>query len=155
MNIDKQELCDQIMREAPGNLYAHAVRELPLAGDDEMQAMMNKCLLQMVLVFSSQGHTGFSAGYAIGALTKLLNFEPLGPLTGADSEWNEVATGVWQNNRCSHVFKDGTGTYDSEGRIFREPNGACFTSRKSRVYIEFPYTPSREYVDVDTEGNEL
>lgn len=152
MNIDKQELCDQIMREEPGALYAHAVRELPPADGDEMQELMNKSLLQMVLVFSSQGHSGFSAAYAIKALTKLLSFEPLGPLTGADSEWNEVGPGMWQNKRCSHVFKDATGAYDIEGRIFREPNGACFTNRKSRVYIEFPYTPSHEYVEVDSEG---
>lgn len=146
--IDKQKLCDQIMREAPGNLYAHALRELPAANGDEMQAMMNECLLQMVLVFSSQGHSGFSAGYAIAALTKLLNFEPLGPLTGEDSEWVEVSEGTWQNNRCSHVFKDATGAYDIHGRIFREPNGSCYISGDSRVYIEFPYTPKREYVDV-------
>lgn len=147
--IDKQKLCDQIMCEAPGNLYAHAVRELPAANGDEMQAMMNECLLQMVLVFSSQGHSGFSAAYATGALAKLLNFEPLGPLTGEDSEWIEVGDGVWQNNRCSHVFKDETGAYDINGKVFRTPNSGCYTGRDSRVYIEFPYTPVCEYVDVD------
>lgn len=156
MKIDKEKLCAAIMREEPGNLYAHAVRELPDAGDDEMQQCMNECILQMVLVFSSQGHSGGSAPYAIGALTKLLAFEPLRPLTGEDSEWNEVDTDMWQNNRCSHVFKDADGrAYDIDGRIFREPNGACYTGKGSRVYIEFPYTPSREYIDVDAEGNPL
>ena len=154
MQINKEKLCAAIMAEVPGNLYAHAVRELPEA-KDEMQQLMNECLLQMVLVFSSQGHSGFSSGYAISALTKLLAFEPLRPLTGEDSEWNEIGTGVWQNNRCSHVFKDDTGVYDSNGRIFREPNGLCFTGRKSRVYIEFPYTPKREYIDVDADGKEI
>lgn len=147
--IDKEKLCAQIMREEPGNLYAHAVRELPVAGpDDEMQAAMNECLLQMVLVFSSQGHSGFSAAYAVNALAKLLKFEPLGPLTGEDSEWNEVDEGTWQNNRCSHVFKDATGAYDIDGRIFREANGSCYTNRESRVPVVFPYTPVSEYVDV-------
>lgn len=148
MNIDKQELCDQIMREEPGALYAHAVRELPPADGDEMQELMNKSLLQMVLVFSSQGHSGFSAAYAVNALAKLLKFEPLGPLTGEDSEWNEVGEGMWQNNRCSHVFKDATGAYDIDGRIFREANGSCYTNRESRVPVVFPYTPVSEYVDV-------
>lgn len=146
--INKQKLCDQIMREEPDNLYAHALRELPAADGDEMQTAMNECLLQMVLVFSSQRHSGFSAGYAISALNKLLNFEPLGPLTGEDSEWVEVSEGTWQNNRCSHVFKDETGAYDIDGRIFRTPGGGCYTNRDSRVYITFPYTPKREYVDV-------
>lgn len=148
MNIDKQELCDQIMREEPGALYAHAVCELPPADGDEMQELMNKSLLQMVLVFSSQGHSGFSAAYAVNALAKLLKFEPLGPLTGEDSEWNEVGEGMWQNNRCSHVFKDATGAYDIDGRIFREANGSCYTNRESRVPVVFPYTPVSEYVDV-------
>ena len=69
--------------------------------------------------------------------------------------WRELMRktdeGRWQNIRCSHVFKDGDGrAYDSTGRIFREPNGCCYTSRDSRVYIEFPYTPKREYVEVAT-----
>jgi hypothetical protein len=156
MIIDKEKLIAAIRAETPGNLYAHAVRELPDAGDDKMQACMNECLLQMVLVFSSQGHSGFSSGYAIAALTKLLDFQPLRPLTGEDSEWNEVGTDVWQNNRCSHVFKDADGrAYDIQGRVFREPNGSGYTSGKSRVYIEFPYTPKIEYVDVDADGKEI
>ena len=155
MQINKEKLCAAIMAEEPGALYKHAVRELPPADGDDMQFCMNECLLQLVLVFSSQGHSGFNAGYAISTLSKLLNFELLRPLTGEDSEWNEVGTGVWQNNRCSHVFKDDTGVYDIDGRIFREPNGSCFTSRKSRVYIEFPYTPKREYIDVDADGKEI
>lgn len=154
---DRKKLCDKIMTEETGNLYAHALRELPVADDDDsMQAMMNQCILEMVLVFGTQGHSGGSAPYAIGALTKLLDFQPLRPLTGEDSEWNEVGTGVWQNNRCSHVFKDADGrAYDTQGRVFREPNGACYTGKGSRVYIEFPYTPKIEYVDVDADGKEI
>ena len=77
-------------------------------------------------------------------------FQPLTPLQGTPDEWNECASGVWQNNRCSHVFKDADGrAYDIDGRIFREPNGCCYTNRESRVYVQFPYTPTREYVDVE------
>lgn len=84
-------------------------------------------------------------------LTKLLDFQLLTPLTGGDEEWNEVADGVFQNKRCSHVFKqadrfDGK-PYDIDGRIFREPNGCCYQNGESFVVIEFPYTPKREYVD--------
>lgn len=107
-------------------------------------------------MFSKQGHSGFSAPYCVETFRKLALHEPLVPLSGADDEWNEVSDGMWQNNRCSHVFKDADGkAYDIEGRIFREPNGACYTSRDSRVYIEFPYTPKREYVDVQGEQEEL
>ncbi len=135
-------------------LVAHAKNELALLGpEDEMQQAMNAHILRMVETFANEGHSGFSAAYAVAILEKLLRYEPLTPLTGDDSEWRDVSSACggskcWQNKRCSHVFKDETGTYDSEGRIFCEPSGACYHSLGSRVYITFPYTPKREYVDV-------
>jgi hypothetical protein len=134
-----------------GNLMAHARRELPPEGDD-MQALMNRQLLQIVAVFSTHGHSGFSASYAVGALEKLLRFEPLGPLTGDPDEWMDHGDGYFQNRRCSHVFKQpdrfNGQAYDIYGRIFREPSGCCYTNGDSHVPITFPYTPTREYVDV-------
>jgi hypothetical protein len=86
---------------------------------------------------------------AISLFEKVARFEPLTPLTGDDDEWMEVGDGMFQNIRCSHVFKNKDGAYDIDGRIFREPNGSCYTNGKSRVPVTFPYTPSREYVDVE------
>lgn len=134
-----------------------------LLGDpegDEMQAAMNKHLLKMVRAFGREGHSGFSASYAVGCLEKLLRYEPLTPLTGEDSEWNDISDmsdePQWQNNRCSHVFKDADGrAYDIDGKVFVEPSGAAFTGNGSRVFIEFPYTPAREYVQVDDDGKPL
>lgn len=146
---ERLALAWRVLRCQPGNLLAHADRELPPADGDEMQAEMNRALREIVFVFGSQGHSGFSAGYATDALEKLLRFEPLRPLTGEASEWVEVGTGWWQNNRCSRVFKDADGrAYDIKGRVFREPNGCCYTSIDSRVYVTFPYRPKTEYVDV-------
>lgn len=153
MNLrDRLSLAWRIMRSQPGNLMAHADRELSPADGDEMQLDMNRCLRELILVFSSQGHSGFSANYAIAQLRRLLRFEPLRPLTGAPDEWAEVSDGIWQNTRCSRVFKDAAGAYDIEGRVFREPDGSCYTSRDSRVYVDFPYTPTTEYVDVPSEA---
>lgn len=117
-----------------------------------MQALMNSRLKELVLLFSTHGHSGFSAPWAVGCLEKLLRFEPLRPLTGEDSEWTEVTDGYWQNKRCSRVFKGSDGrAYDIGGRVFRDSLG-CYTNGNSRVYITFPYTPTTEYVDVaDTE----
>ena len=54
---------------------------------------------------------------------------------------------MYQNRRCPHVFKsDADGAYDIDGRVFVDPDGSSYTSRDSRVSIEFPYTPKREYV---------
>jgi hypothetical protein len=143
-------LCWRILRAQPGNLFAHANRELPSSVNDEMQQLMNQQLRELILVFSTHGHSGFSAGYAISALEKLLRFEPLRPLTGDPDEWVEVDKGVFQNRRCSRVFKDvdrfGGQAYDIEAIVFRDHLGG-YTSRDSAQPITFPYTPTTRYVD--------
>lgn len=97
---ERLALCWRILHAKPGNLMAHADMELPSAKDDDMQSLMNRQLRELVLVFSTHGHSGFSASYARQALGKLLAFEPLRPLTGAPDEWYEVCEGVFQNRRC-------------------------------------------------------
>lgn len=143
-------------RERESNLVAHARRELALLRSgkpDEMQDEMDRCVLQIIRVFADQGHSGFSASYLTSVVEKLMRFEPIAPLTGADDEWMETGVGVYQNIRCSHVFKDADGTaYDIDGIIWREPSGACFTNFESRVPVTFPYAPNREYRDVPAEA---
>lgn len=117
------------------------------AGSD-YSGMLGAAVMKMIEVFSEEEHSGFSADLAINLFERVARFEPLTPLTGGDDEWNECGEGVWQNRRCPHVFRDENGPYDIEGKIFRKPDGACFTSRDSRVQVTFPYVPKREYVDV-------
>ena len=135
-----------------GNLRSHAECELAssLAEDtDSPNRWAADNLVDLVCLFATQGHSGFSAAWVRNQFNLLADFKPLGPLTGEDGEWNEVGTNCYQNRRCSHVFKDEDGAaYDSQGKIFREPNGSCYTSGDSRVFVEFPYTPTTEYVDV-------
>jgi hypothetical protein len=132
------------------NLVKHAERELEIMGglDEEYNRIMADALLEIVRAFAKQGHSGFSASYAIGALQKLLAYEPLTPLKGTDDEWCEVSPGLFQNKRCGHVFRENGEAYDSEGRIFRNPDGTCYQNGKSRVPVTFPYTPKRDYIDV-------
>jgi hypothetical protein len=132
---------------------SHAEQEFKALGwdftKDGPNRWMRDSTLELLRVFSAQGHSGSSASMAVSIFEKLARFEPLCPLKGTEDEWVEVSKGVRQNKRCSHVFMDPDGrAYDIEGRIFRAPNGSCFTNRDSRVHIEFPYTPKREYVDV-------
>ena len=134
------------------NLVKHAERELRIAGlfdkDSDYAGLLGPAVLQMVRQFSDEGHSGYSAGLAVSLFQKVARFEPLTPLTGEASEWIDHGDGHLQNNRCSHVFKDGNEqAYDSTGIIFREPNGACYQGFGSRVPITFPYTPKTEYVD--------
>jgi hypothetical protein len=136
-----------------GNLRDFAERELAAAKADESLYgdYLPKAVLELIDCFAAQGHSGMSANVTIQLFTQLARFEPLGPLTGEDDEWNEVSDGLFQNRRCGHVFKENGQAYDNEGRIFRESDGCCFTNGKSRVPITFPYTPKREYVDVPKE----
>lgn len=135
-----------------GNLEDHARKELEIAGmfdeDSDYGGMIADAVLQLVKVFAGQGHSGMSASVTLSVFKKVASFEPLSPLTGNDDEWNEIGEDRFQNKRCSHVFKDGDRAYDIRGKVFREPNGACFTSGESHIDVEFPYTPHQEVVDV-------
>jgi hypothetical protein len=138
-------------------IKTYAIDELTRIGmygsDDEMNTAMCNHILKMVDVFAEEGHSGFSAAYAIGILEKLLRWQPLSPLTGDDYEWNEEEGGIFQNKRCSRVFKNGKDeqAYDICGKVFVEPDGVSYTSRDSHVFIEFPYVPKTEYVNVEKE----
>ena len=150
------------------NLYNHALTEFRAAGwtdedgkfKDEMQEMICKHVLELLKIFADEGHSGTTAPYTVRMFEKLAMFEPLVPLTGEEWEWFDHGNGVFQNKRCSRVFKqpdrfDGQ-AYDIEGRVFYEWHTntetgekykSHFTSSNSFVPITFPYTPSREYVE--------
>ena len=151
------------------NLLSHAMDELDRIGmtEDstvEMNVMMRKHVLHMMQEFANEGHSGFSASYAIGILTKLLDFKPLSPLTGEGDEWVDVRDygpePHYQNKRRSSVFKNANGScYDIDGKVFwewyvdeetGEHTKSYFTNADSRVPVTFPYTvpetPIYEYV---------
>lgn len=140
------------------NIVAHAKRELgPVEGKDGPDLWMHHHMLAMVRLFALEGHSGFSASIARQWLDKLLDFKPLGPLTGEAHEWtsHEVLDGnSRQNKRCGQVFLDeATGmAYDINGFVFREPDGAGFTSRESFRVVRFPYHPERLTVNVPRES---
>jgi hypothetical protein len=130
--------------------YARA--ELRRAGlydtDGDYGGALGPAILGVVKTFAAEGHSGFSAGIALAALEKLLRFQPLTPLTGADDEWNEVGDGMWQNKRCGHVFRDADGSaYDLDGIVFRDGTGT-YTNSASRTPVTFPYVPVTKIVDV-------
>lgn len=150
------------------NLEQHALNEFRAAGwvddqgeyADEMQEAICKHVLALIKLFAEEGHSGSSAPYTISVFEKLAKFKPLVPLTGEDWEWVDVAEQsgrtLWQNKRCSHVFKDVNGAYDIQGKVFwewytdkvtGEKFKSYYTSRDSRTPVTFPYTPTTEYVE--------
>ena len=154
-----KKMLQKIVAWSDGNLVAHARRELPgfKPDADDRDTLMGNQLIELIAVFASHRHYGFSAGFATEMFSTLSKFKPIGPLTGEDSEWTllEYADDItYQNKRCSHVFKkQGSQAYDINGKVFREPNGCCYTNLDSRVYITFPYVPKTEYVDVAPTNN--
>lgn len=141
-------------------LVDYAKSELERAGlfdkDSDYEGMIGTVVMQIIEVFSAQGHSGMSAELVTQILEKLLRFEPLTPLTGEDDEWIDVSEvsgePMWQNNRCYRVFKDKDGNaFDNEAKVFIDPEGHAYTNSESRVPITFPYTPKIEFVQVEEE----
>lgn len=147
------------------SLRRHALREFKAVGylpidqcEDGPNKWMQENVLELLEVFSKQGHSGFSASYCRDMFQKLAAYEPLVPLSGADDEWNDVGgiSGypILQNNRCSHVFKENGRAYDIDGVVFEEPDGCRFTGFHSRVTVQFPYTPKRVIAQVGHDASD-
>ena len=115
--------------------------------DGEYATMMKEDVLEVLKVLEKQGHSGTSAMRVIYLIDRLWNWKPLTPLTGEDDEWNEPGPDIFQNKRCSAVFKkkkDGK-AYWIDGIVFVEPDGhSSFTCSESKVDIEFPFTVPSE-----------
>jgi len=101
-------------------LVEYAESELKLAGlfdkDSDYNGALGDAALEIVKVFSKQGHSGGSAAIVISLIDKLLNYEPLTPLTYEPDEWNDVSemsgSPMWQNKRKSTTFSvDGGKTH--------------------------------------------
>ena len=81
-------------------LVEYAERELPKAGDDEWQKLINDNILELLTVFSNQGHSGTSAAYVRAALDKLMDWKPLGcwqPAKVAHTLRPERSGGLWRS----------------------------------------------------------
>jgi hypothetical protein len=153
------------------NMLKWAEAELRLAGydindpEDGPNRWLAEGTLELLQVFAEQGHSSMSAPYAVALFEKLAMWKPITPLTGEDDEWMQVSRAGWQNKRSSNVFKGKDGqAYWMDSRVFwkwysapdiddGKPFKSSYTSRDSRVDIEFPWTQpdEREYVFVPTE----
>jgi hypothetical protein len=114
-------------------LVSFAVEELARVGEI-YDGMVNEAAVDIVGLFSAQGHSGGSAQITTEIVNRLMRYSPLTPLTGDDDEWMEVGTGVFQNKRCSHVFKENGRAHDIE--LPRAEDATQWTE------ITFPYQPA-------------
>jgi len=126
--------------------------------------------------FGKSGQSGGSAPFTARALSsaieKLCLQEPICPITGIDEEWidiTEINSGepMWQNKRCSALFKDENGEVMYVDAIVKRTqndsswSGSFWLNKKDYLsgnkdlmisnaqYVkEFPFTPKTFYIDV-------
>lgn len=134
--------------------------------DPEFQPVIiefEKPIKEITEIFSSQGHSGGSAPFYSGALSRaiknILSFTPLSPITGEDSEWFEhdeqEGEIFYQNNRLSSVFKNTKlgKAHSLDAIVWQgEEEYDTFTGTvegvSSSQNIKFPFTPKTFYINV-------
>ncbi len=91
------------------SLTDYAKMELEFAGmfdkDSDYDGMLGDAVMELVKVFSKQGHSGCSAAMTLALFRKVADYKPLTPLTFKDEEWSDTGNG-FQNKRNSAVFKE-------------------------------------------------
>jgi len=128
--------------QVTANLVEWAKNELELAGlfdeDSDYEGALGPAILSMVEVFADQGHSGFSAGMSAGILNKLLNYEPLTPIT------NPMETGDYED--VSNLSGDGKPCYQCkrDSTIFSDDRGKSWYK-----LVEDYYDDEREFIDDD------
>ena len=156
VNEENSPWLDFAKRELYGVGYS------PEDEDGDINKMMYDDIMELLTVFSKQGHSGFSAPYAISLFSKLANYKALSPLTGEDDEWNDIGNETLQNRRCSAVFKDANRfdgrPYYIDAIVWREACGCGFTGSNVAGFssfqpITFPFTPKTFYIDVEEDKN--
>ena len=111
-------------------LVRHAEFEMRRAGlfdqDADYGGTLAPHVMDLIRVFASGGHTGFSAPLTVELFARLAMFKTLTPITPAPEEWIDRSDisgePTWQNARCPSVFsRDGGQTwYDLDGEHTRE-----------------------------------
>ena len=143
---------DDIQKEyaEESNLIWHARNELKYL-DEESDIV--EAYLSILRIFSSMGHSGYSAMVFTWTLFRLMSFQNLTPLTDNPEEWMHHTSeqfgkpgGVWQNIRNGEAFSDDGGkTYTllsdkiPEGLTSRPKYySAHFLSNDKLVIVEDP-----------------
>lgn len=147
---------DFYKKEDNMSLIEHTKKELNLAGffdkeKDFYGGKTGKAVLELIEVFSKQGHSGMSSSVIRNTFNSLASYKTITPLTGGDSEWCEVSDGIFQNNRCSNIFKQegifNGQAYNIDGRVFSDDGGKTwFTCKKSCIPITFPYNTNTKSI---------
>jgi len=155
------------------NTQQFAKRELDILEATTPDAIITpfaKEILALCEAFGKSGQSGGSAPYTASAISqaikKLMLKEPICDVTGHESEWvdvSEISDGelLWQNSRCSGLFKypDGKLSYVDAIVWKGEEDWDTFTGRVyidekdfeligSSQFAKLPFKPKTFYIDV-------
>lgn len=128
-------------------------------------------IIALCEAFGKSGQSGSSAPMTASAISqavnKLLLQQPICDITGHENEWCDIAEinggePLWQNNRCSGLFKHKNGDcyyidaiifdgditsrfYSNSGSVTLADGNPIYSKQKIK---EFPFTPKTFYIDV-------
>jgi hypothetical protein len=125
-------------------------------------------ILALVDKFGESGQSGGSAPYTAGAIAhavkKLCLNDPICDVVGTDEEWVDVSEGMgkkmYQNNRCTGLFKDKDGVSYIDAIVFQGDITGGFTGNgsvslkngkkigSSQKIKGFPFKPKTFHIDV-------
>ncbi len=122
------------------NMVWHARRELEAAGlkdkDSDYGGMLFDAVMDLVKLFSSQGHSGCSANMALQIFDTVCRFKNLTPITDNPEDWMQVSERMpdreptWQCRRCSSCFSHDAGKtyYNIDDWIVHDETGSYYKS---------------------------
>lgn len=132
--------------------------------DIAMQQLVTDNVMELLRVFSHQGHSGFSANYVMNIFKQCVDGKVLTPLTGEDDEWkiaDDSDETLEQNVRCSSVFRtnhDNSTAHYLNGIYFatkKEPT-SWFSTKESSINITFPsLIPKTRYFILDNDSDDV
>lgn len=154
------------------NTYNYAKNEFDLMEkihsdekEDDKPAILEfkEEILALVDKFGHSGQSGGSAPYVAeivaNAVKDLCLQKPIMLITGDESEWVEVSKDLFQNKRCSGLFKSKDGVYYLDAIVFKDQENSYFSGSAldengkeilSRQFIKgFPFEPKTFYIEVE------
>ena len=154
--IRKQGDYSNIFNKAKLEFEALGYTPLDKTPKDDPNKWIQENVLDLLVLFSTQGHSGSSAPFCINYFNKLARHEPLSPINCTDEEWAGpyFDDETYQNKRLSSVFKQGKDgkPYYLDAIVWRDQDDCLFTGKvnghTSRQNIKLPFIPKTFYVDV-------
>ena len=145
-------------------MMQHARTELFLSGmlgsNNSIEASTGKIVLDLVEYLSFMDYTEQSLDKILTTLKSLLHWRTLSPLTGADSEWEDVSEEygmdlgmIFKNKRYNAVIKRAGKVIDTQAVVYQKPDGTRELNESSmREITKWPYQPNTEIVLVNDTG---